>query len=261
MSRFWGLFSAVSESAPHLCFSHFFPDYPGRQRRVQVHVGDHPAGTEAHHQVQSPGADGQAPHFPRPGPLPCDGALYCKKAALSVLVGAESCQRVPLECQRQHPATGPGRHPSCAPRLAAAAQRGGWRQPPRLCRWLPRKAAQSKGAEACQGGLSSGHLRGHKDSRSHCTLWVTAPRSPQSHPGGGFDAPPSLARGGLHACSCREERGEEEEETHAHSLNKCDSSIECIYFDDVPLREFACLFSGSLGHKLGSFTCSSNKEV
>lgn len=41
----------LSQAPSLLCFSHFFPDYPRRQRRIQVHVGDHPAGTEAHHKI------------------------------------------------------------------------------------------------------------------------------------------------------------------------------------------------------------------
>ncbi|XP_036169463.1 vesicle transport protein SEC20 isoform X3 [Myotis myotis] len=43
--------AGAAERGSHADAGHFFPDYPGRQRRIQVHVGDHPAGTEAHHKI------------------------------------------------------------------------------------------------------------------------------------------------------------------------------------------------------------------
>lgn len=94
----------LSQAPSLLCFSHLFPDYPGRQRRIQVHVGDHPAGTEAHHKIQSPRADGQAAHFPGPGPFSCYGSLHCEKAALSIFVRADNCRRLPFKLRCQDPA-------------------------------------------------------------------------------------------------------------------------------------------------------------
>ncbi|XP_070270497.1 vesicle transport protein SEC20 isoform X1 [Myotis yumanensis] len=106
--------AGAAERGSHADAGHLFPDYPGRQRRIQVHVGDHPAGTEAHHKIQSPRADGQAAHFPGPGPVSRYGSLHCKKAAFSIFIRAKSCQRLPFQPWCQDPARLPSSGPAAS---------------------------------------------------------------------------------------------------------------------------------------------------
>lgn len=170
--------AAASESAPALlCFSQLFPDHPGRQRGIQVHVGDHPAGTEAHHQIQSARADGQAAHFPGAGPFPGHGALYREKAALPVSLGAQTASGGPFR-SRVRTRRAPGLWPS--PPGVQVLSGSAWRR--------------------SAGGFAGGCLA--KDDRARgpsSTGWL--PRGALGAPPLGCDVPPSLPRCGLHARS------------------------------------------------------------